>query len=57
VVKVGIKKIRSRRMLGKKAKVFRAWKGTREELKALRNPTFAFKQEEACCTDQAKQNK
>jgi hypothetical protein len=52
-----MKKIRSRRMLGKKAKVFRAWKGTREELKALRNPTFSFKQEDACCAEQAKQDK
>ena len=56
-MKVGIKKIRSRRMLGKKAKVFRAWKGTREERKSLRTPTFAFKQEEACCIEQAKQDK
>lgn len=57
VVKVGIKKIRSRRLLGKKAKVFRAWKGTREELKALRSPTFTFTQDEACCAEQAKQDK
>jgi len=58
VVKVKIAKVHPRRLVGKKAKVFRAWKGsTRAELRALRNPRFRFNQDQACCTQVVKQQK
>ena len=41
VVKVRLARIRPRRLQGRKAQVFRAWKGTREEMRALRNPRSA----------------
>ncbi|XP_023335381.1 secreted frizzled-related protein 5 [Eurytemora carolleeae] len=57
VVKVKISKVRPRRLTGKKARVFRAWKGTKAELKSLRNPSFRFSESESCCTDRVQQDK
>ena len=34
--------------------VFRAWKGSREEMRNLRNPKFALSQDEKCCAERAK---
>jgi len=53
VVKVKFSKIRPRRMMGKRAQVFRAWKGSREEMRALRNPRFDLKADEKCCAAKA----
>jgi len=57
VVKVRIKKIKPRKLIGKKAQVFRAWKGTRAEMKALRNPKFSLRSDEQCCTEKVRENK
>jgi len=57
VVKVRISKIRPRRMVGKKARVFRAWKATKEELRSLRNPKFMFNSAGTCCTQKAREDK
>ena len=34
--------------------VFRAWKGSREEMRSLRNPKFSLTAEEKCCAEKAK---
>ena len=34
--------------------VFRAWKGSREEMRNLRNPKFSLSQDEKCCAERAK---
>merc|ERR1719228_969076 len=57
VVKVRIRKVLPRKLVGKKAQVFRAWKGTRAEMKALRNPKFSLKSDESCCAERARNNK
>lgn len=57
VVKVRIRKVKPRKLVGKKAQVFRAWKGTRAEMKALRNPKFSLKSDESCCAERARNNK
>lgn len=57
VVKVRIRKVKPRKLVGKKAQVFRAWKGTRAEMKALRNPKFSLKSDESCCAERARDNK
>lgn len=57
VVKVRIRKVLPRRLVGKKAQVFRAWKGTRSEMKALRNPKFSLKRQQTCCAAKARANK
>lgn len=57
VVKVRVSRIRARRVNGKKARVFRAWKGTRAELRSLRNPKFLFAENQTCCTAKAKEQK
>lgn len=57
VVKVRIAKVKPRKLIGKKAQVFRAWKGSREEMRNLRNPKFSLSQDEKCCAERAKQNK
>ena len=55
VVKVRMAKLRPRKMIGKKAQVFRAWKGTREEMRGLRNPKFDIASDERCCVEKAKE--
>jgi len=57
VVKVRIGKVKPRKLIGKKAQVFRAWKGTREEMRALRNPKFVLSSDEKCCAERARANK
>jgi len=57
VVKVRIRKVKPKKLIGKKAQVFRAWKGTREEMRALRNPKFTLETNEKCCADRARDNK
>jgi len=57
VVKVRIRKVLPRKLVGKKAQVFRAWKGTRAEMKALRNPKFSLRRDERCCADRARENR
>merc|ERR1719402_38648 len=57
VVKVRIRKVLPRKLVGKKAQVFRAWKGTRAEMKALRNPKFSLRREQRCCADRARENR
>jgi len=57
VVKVRMAKIRPRKMFGKKAQVFRAWKGTREEMRGLRNPRFELAPDERCCAEQVKRQR
>merc|ERR1719228_1417401 len=57
VVKVRIRKVKPRKLVGKKAQVFRAWKGTRAEMKALRNPKFSLRRDERCCADRARENR
>ena len=57
VVKVRISKVKPRKLIGKKAQVFRAWKGTREEMRALRNPKFALSSDEKCCAEKARTTK
>ena len=34
--------------------VFRAWKGSREEMRNLRNPKFSLNNDEKCCAEKAK---
>ena len=55
VVKVRMAKLRPRKMIGKKAQVFRAWKGSREEMRGLRNPKFDVAPDERCCVEKAKE--
>jgi len=57
VVKVRMAKLRPRKMIGKKAQVFRAWKGTREEMRGLRNPKFDIASDERCCVEKAKRER
>lgn len=57
VVKVRISKVKPRKLIGKKAQVFRAWKGTREEMRALRNPKFSLSADEKCCAEKARSTK
>ena len=57
VVKVRISKVKPRKLIGKKAQVFRAWKGTREEMRALRNPKFSLSADEKCCAERARSSK
>jgi len=57
VVKVRIRKVKPKKLIGKKAQVFRAWKGTREEMRALRNPKFSLTSDEKCCADRARDSK
>merc|ERR1719510_380479 len=57
VVKVRIRKVKPRKLVGKKAQVFRAWKGSRQELRALRNPKFVLSSEQRCCAQKARENK
>jgi len=57
VVKVRIRKVKPRRLVGKKAQVFRAWTGTRQQMKALRNPKFSLRSDERCCTEKVRENK
>merc|ERR1719500_1360143 len=57
VVKVRISKVKPRKLIGKKAQVFRAWKGTQAEMKALRNPKFSLRREQRCCADRARENR
>jgi len=57
VVKVRIRKVKPRRLVGKKAQVFRAWKGTRAQMKALRNPKFSLRSDERCCSDRVKEHR
>jgi len=54
VVKVRIAKVKPRKLIGKKAQVFRAWKGSRDEMRNLRNPKFELSPDEKCCADKAK---
>lgn len=54
VVKVRIRKVKPRKLVGKKARVYRAWKGTKEEMKKLRNPKIGLTDQEKCCADRAK---
>ena len=37
--------------------VFRAWKGTRAEMRSLRNPKFLLKAEDKCCAERARASK
>ena len=37
--------------------VFRAWKGTRAEMRSLRNPKFLLKAEYKCCAERARASK
>jgi len=55
VVKVRIRKVKPRKLVGKKARVYRAWKGTRQEMKALRNPKIKLADDELCCSERAKE--
>ena len=57
MVKVKISKVKPRKLIGKKAQVFRAWKGTREEMRALRNPKFTLSSDEKCCAAKARSSK
>ena len=45
----------SRLMTG--MQVFRAWKGTRAEMRSLRNPKFLLKAEDKCCAERARASK
>ena len=70
MVKVRIAKVKPRKLIGKKAQasfekcqsfklrpllqVFRAWKGSREEMRNLRNPKFSLSNDEKCCAEKAK---
>jgi len=56
VVKVRIRKVKPRKLVGKKARVYRAWKGTKEEMKKLRNPKIGLTDQEKCCADRAKEH-
>jgi len=57
VVKVRVSKVKPRKLIGKKAQVFRAWKGTRAEMRSLRNPKFLLKAEDKCCAERARASK
>jgi len=52
-----MKKVLPRKLVGKKAQVFRAWKGTRAEMRALRNPKFPLRREHRCCAEKARENR
>lgn len=58
VVKVKLAKIRPRKMYGRKAQVFRVWKGrSKEDMRTLRRPRFDLAADERCCTEQAKRER
>jgi len=57
VVKVRISKVKPRKLVGRKAQVFRAWKGTKDEMRKLRNPKFSLPSDEQCCVQRTRDNK
>jgi len=56
VLKVKIRKVKPRKLIGKKAQVFRAWKGTKDEMKSLKNPKFSLDTQERCCAERTRNN-